>query len=182
MTGLTVQGPAGQAFSVGYGHTSGRLQSVSGPAGTFSYGYLAPVVGGETHGSRRWTTLTRPGGGVIEQQYVDRHDAGGNRTVRSSGSGTLTYAWDAADQMKQALTDTYYTPEGSRWREDLVHDALGRLRERKQYTWLSGTGCGGGAAVRAVRFELELARMYQRQRHHHSSAWPRGQPPLFTLG
>lgn len=47
MTGLTVQGPAGQAFSVGYGHTSGRLQSVSGPAGTFSYGYLAPVVGGK---------------------------------------------------------------------------------------------------------------------------------------
>ena len=37
-------------------------------------------------------------------------------------------------------TDTYYTPEASRWKSEFVYDGLSRLRVRKDYTWSAGGG------------------------------------------
>ena len=87
------------------------------PAGTFSYGYLAPVVGGETHGSRRWTTLTRPGGGVIEQQYVDPLRRLTRTELRHSNGTVLNrhdYGYDLRSQRtSHTRAGTHYATSGT---------------------------------------------------------------------
>ena len=69
------------------------------------------------------------------------YDANGNRITKSwTGGFSITYTYDDENQLVSMATDTWYTPVSSRWRTDLVYDGRGRLRVRKEYTWLSGYG------------------------------------------
>ena len=70
-------------------------------------------------------------------------DANGNLTSRvydPSGPKTLVYTYDDENRLVGVSTDSYYTPEGSRWKTEFVYDGLSRLRICKEYTRYPGSG------------------------------------------
>ncbi len=71
--------------------------------------------------------------------YTYGYDNNGNRTSRTaSGSRVMWMVYDDENQLIRQETDTYYTPEASRFKVEYFYDGKLRLRERKYSTWLSG--------------------------------------------
>jgi RHS repeat-associated protein len=114
-------------------------RSVNGAATTYSVNDLNEVTGD----------------GVNTYGY----DNNGNRTSQSLGTGSYSYSYDDENRLISVATDTSTTPAASRWRTDFVYDGLGRLRDRKDYTW---TGSPGDWAVSAeTRYLYDGKRVVQ---------------------
>jgi hypothetical protein len=69
-----------------------------------------------TGAANLWTNLTLPNGSRITNAFDDDE----NRLI-------------------EMRTDTYYTPEGSRWKTEWVYDGLDRARIRKEYLSYCGS-------------------------------------------
>jgi RHS repeat-associated protein len=83
--------------------------------------------------------------------WAQGYDAAGNRTSENTGTtSSLSYTYDAENQLTSVATDSYGTPEGSRWKLEFTYDGRGRLRKRVDYFWLSGTGWYANGDTRYV--------------------------------
>jgi RHS repeat-associated protein len=72
--------------------------------------------------------------------HTQTFDRPGNLTQRSSsGSQQRYFVYDHEHQLIEVRSDTYYTPESSRFKEEYVYDGRGRLRERKTWTHYLGS-------------------------------------------
>ena len=108
-TGLSVQQPSG-SWSQTYGYDAARrLQTVGGPAGTFTYTYKGPGT--------VWTNLVVPTSPTAA--ITNAYDSGGRLTGTwlRNNAGTIlnqhTYLYNGGGQrQRQTITDNSYTTYG----------------------------------------------------------------------
>jgi len=100
-----------------------------------------------------WNMTARTNGGTVNYgvnnlnqvtgdggTYTYTYDNNGNRTYRTaSGGGYVLMVYDDENQLIRQETDTSTTWESYRFKLEYVYDGKLRLRERKYYTWLSGS-------------------------------------------
>jgi RHS repeat-associated protein len=90
--------------------------------------------------------------------YSYTYDANGNRTFRATGAW-VEYQYDDENQLVSARTDTSSTHESYRWRTDWTYDARGRIRQKTEYTWLSGSWYPNGT----IRYVYDGMRVIQQR-------------------
>jgi RHS repeat-associated protein len=86
------------------------------------------------------------------------YDGNGNRTYRTA-YGFVEYQYDDENQLVSARTDTSTTSEGNRWRTDWTYDARGRIRQKTEYIWLSGSWYPNGT----IRYVYDGMRVIQQR-------------------
>jgi RHS repeat-associated protein len=127
-TSLTLQAPNATAWSQTYGYdAAGRLQSLSSPAGSFTYTY-DPGLGGVTSASSLARRLVLPNGAYITNAF-DSVARLLSTTLKNSVNTTVnshTYGYNAANQ-RTAMTNT------SGDYRNYAYDSIGQLQTAKGY-------------------------------------------------
>ena len=141
-SGATLEQPGGGTFAATYGYdTSGRLNSVVSPAGTFGYTYATVTLGGYTYVPGEVGQVSLPGGPYVGQTFdsVGRLLTTALKTAGGTVLNSHAYLNNAGNQRyKQTLTDGSYV--------DYAYDNFGQLD-----TALTKTS--GGTAVGGQQFD-----------------------------
>ena len=141
-SGATLEQPGGGTFATTYGYdTSGRLNSVVSPAGSFGYTYATVTLGGYSYVPGEIAQVSLPGGPYVGQTFdnVGRLLTTSLKTEGGTVLNSHAYLNNAGNQRyKQTLTDGGYV--------DYAYDNLGQLD-----TALTKTS--GGAAVGGQQFD-----------------------------